>query len=89
MQEEAPEGWTVPIHGSLLVPVLVAGVPRPIGVALVAFVMIVSGPMGMWFLGIPLGILFYVIARALSQWESLWFEIGRAHLLLPSVFETH
>ena len=87
MQQEETEGWVVPVHQSLLTPVMVAGVPRPVAVILVAFTMIVSGPLGMWFLGIPLGIFFYVVARALSQWEELWFEIGRLHLLLPSIFE--
>ena len=89
MKQEETEGWVVPVHQSLLIPVMVAGIPRPIAVALVGFVMIVSGPMGMWFLGIPLGILFFVIARALSSWEALWFEIGLAHLRLPSIFEAH
>lgn len=88
MRPERPEGWVVPLHTSLSSAVLLMGVPRPVGILILMISLVITMSLGLWYLGIPLGIGSWALAAWLTRLDANWFEIGRVHLRLPKTFGT-
>lgn len=85
--DQEPEGWHVPVHQSLITPILLMGLPRPFAILLAMLVLVISMPMGLWYLGIPLGVVAWGVGSWLTRLDPAWFELGRIHIRQPSVFE--
>ena len=85
---ERPEGWAVPVHASLTQPQLILGMPRGFAIVLSTAVMIITMPMNLWFVGLPLGLIFWVLGATLTRWDEAWFEAGHRHLIQPGVLGT-
>ncbi|WP_154661980.1 VirB3 family type IV secretion system protein [Phycisphaera mikurensis] len=73
---------------SLVTPVLLMGVPRPVGILILMVSLIITMSLGLWYLGIPLGLGCWALATWLTRLDPQWFEIGQVHLRLPKVFHT-
>ena len=70
----APEGFEVPLHRSLVEPMLLAGLPRT--VALVLWTGVGAFAFGLhqiWVL--PLGIVLHVVAAAATKADPYFFDI--------------
>ncbi len=73
------EGYAVPIHHSLTVPLLLAGVPRR--VALLNGTIVAAMALGLHnVLAIPVGILVHLVAVYATKWDPFFLEIGINHM---------
>ena len=62
--------------------------PRGFAILLAMGVLIITMPLNLWFIGIPLGVVLWILGAALTQWDEAWFDAGHRHLLQPGVYET-
>jgi type IV secretion system protein VirB3 len=83
MMEQEPTGFRVPIHRSLIEPVMMGGIPRNIallnGFATFSLVM---GAHNLWVL--PLGIISHLVLMALYRRDKHILAIIKANLSRPS-----
>ena len=89
MNPEKPEGWHVVVHRSLTTPILLGGLPRGAAILILMATLLISISMELWFIGLPLGGVCWLLGRWLTRQDPAWFDIGRAHLFTPSKYEVH
>jgi type IV secretion system protein VirB3 len=83
----APDGYEVPLHRSLVDPILVAGLPRTAGLALwTGIAALVLGGHQVWIL--PIGLVLHVAGVAAAKHDPYFFDvfvraIKTRHRLLP------
>jgi type IV secretion system protein TrbD len=76
---EATEGYVVPIHHSLTVPLLLAGVPR--SVALLNGTVVAALALGLHnLLAIPVGLIVHLLAVYATKWDPFFLEVGINHI---------
>lgn len=85
--ETIPEGFRVPIHRSLTVPVMLGGLPRKIailnGTLVISFVV---GAHNLWIL--PLGILSHLVLVALHRHDPHILSVLKRNLNRPSLLRS-
>lgn len=81
--EPMPEGFSVPIHRSLTVPVMLGGLPRKIailnGTVIIAFVV---GAHNLWIL--PIGIVTHLVLVALHRRDPEILAVLKRNINRPS-----
>lgn len=81
--DKIPEGFSVPIHRSLTMPVMLGGLPRHIailnGTVIISFVL---GAHNLWVL--PVGILSHLVLVALHKRDAQILPIIKCNLNRPS-----
>ena len=69
-----PDGFEVPVHRSLVEPILVAGLPRTVALTLwTAIAAFVLGGHQLWVL--PIGVVLHVAAAAVTKSDPYFFDI--------------
>lgn len=80
--EKLPEGFSVPIHRSLTLPLMLGGLPRKIailnGTLIISFVV---GAHNLWIL--PLGILSHLILLALHRRDPQILDVLKRNINRP------
>jgi type IV secretory pathway TrbD component len=74
------DGFEVPFHNSLAEPIMLGGVPRMYMIGNFVFTMELCLGMGVWWLGIPAGILIHAIGYALTKRDPYFFGTLSKHL---------
>jgi len=82
------DGYEVPLHSSLAEPTLFAGVPREFGILTVVLTLVVALGLGLWWLGLPLGLGIYSIALILTRRDPHWLPVFRRHLRQPAFLDS-
>lgn len=81
--KDAPDGFSVPIHRSLTVPVMLGGLPRKIailnGTLIISFVL---GAQTLWIL--PLGVVTHLLLAALHRRDPDILAVLRRNMQKPS-----
>lgn len=73
------EGYEVPIHHSLTVPLLLAGVPRRF--ALLNGTVVAALALGLHnLLAIPIGLVVHLVAVYATKYDPFFLEVGINHL---------
>ena len=80
MTPDDPEGFRIPIHQSLTIEHLMAGIPRTLCIVIWTFVVALSLPLRTWY-AIPLGIFFHAVAYAASRRDPQFWEVFRRAIL--------
>lgn len=76
---EKIEGYEALLHQSLMVPLLIAGVPRR--VALLNGTVVAALALGLHnLLAVPVGLLVHMIAAYATKWDPFFLEIGINHM---------
>jgi type IV secretion system protein VirB3 len=76
-------GLEIPLYQSLTQPILMGGVPRTFAILLWMFVMILSIPLHLFYIGIPFGIFTHSLAAWLTKRDPHFFEVLVRHLRQP------
>lgn len=74
------DGYEVPIHSSLVAAILMGGVPKPFALCNLTVSAILTLGLGVWWVGVPIGLTLHSVATALTNSDPLWFEVGRRHV---------
>jgi type IV secretion system protein TrbD len=74
-----PEGFRVPIHTSLTLHHLMAGIPRTLCIVIWTFVVALSMPLHTWY-AIPLGAFFHAVAYAAAKRDPVFWDVLRRAL---------
>lgn len=82
------EGFEVPLHLSLTQPMLLAGVPRPFAILNGTTCAALTLGLGVWWLGLPLGVGLHITAYYLTKKDPLWFDVLRRHMRHKSHLES-
>jgi type IV secretion system protein TrbD len=78
--EEEPSGYELPIFTSLTQPVLMGGIPRSVAILNGTVAVLISLPLGLPYIGIPLGIAVHAIAAYATKRDAYFFEILKRHV---------
>lgn len=82
------EGYEIPLHLSLTQPILMGGVPRMFAILNGTVTAVLVLGLGVWWLGLPLGITLHAIACTITKKDPLWFDVFRRHLRHKSYLES-
>lgn len=74
------DGLSIPLFQSLTQPILLGGVPRTFAILNGMFAMILSVPLGLFYVGVPLGIFLHALAAWLTKRDPHFFEVLMRHL---------
>lgn len=81
----ALEGFEIPIHRSLIEPILMGGVPRTI--ALINGTLVAALGLGLHsFLAFPVGILIHLLALAATRADPDFFSCFRRHIKQKNLY---
>lgn len=75
-----PDGFEVPFHTSLAEPIQFGGVPRVFAIVNGVFATVLTLSLGVWWLGIPVGVALHLIAYALTKNDPYFFSVLGRHL---------
>jgi type IV secretion system protein TrbD len=82
-QDDIP-GFTVPVHRSLIEPILLGGAPRALAIANGTLAAAVGLGLRLWLVGI----LIWAIGHGLAVWaarrDPLFVDVVRCHLRIPA-----
>ncbi|MGE3317059.1 MAG: VirB3 family type IV secretion system protein [Planctomycetaceae bacterium] len=84
---QLPDGFEIPLHQSLTEPMLLAGVPRQLGIVTLLFTLLTSLALQVWWIGLPVGAAVHAITAALTRYDPHWWAIVRAHLRQPTFLD--
>lgn len=79
-REIEPEGYSIPFHGSLAEPIMFGGVPRTFAILNGAFAAELTLGLGVWWLGVPVGVGLHMLAFALHKRDPYYFTTLVRHL---------
>ena len=71
-----PDGYRIPIHQSLTIEHLMAGVPRTLCIVIWTFVVALSLPLRTWY-AIPVGVFFHIVAAAAARRDPQFWDVFR------------
>jgi type IV secretion system protein VirB3 len=77
---EIPEGYQIELFTALTQPILLGGAPRTFAILNGVMTVLISLPLSLPWLGIPLGIAAHSMAVFLTKRDSYFFEILLRHL---------
>lgn len=81
----AREGYEIPIHRSLIQPILIGGVPRTI--ALINGTLVAALGLGLHsFLALPAGLIIHFLALAATRVDPDFFSCFRRHLRQKNIY---
>jgi type IV secretory pathway TrbD component len=75
-----PEGYEIPIFTSLTQPILMGGVPRSVAILNGTAAILISMPLGLPFIGIPLGITVHAISAYATKRDQYFFDVLKRHI---------
>lgn len=78
--EQIPEGFEIDLFTSLTQPILVGGVPRTFAILNATATAIICLPLGLPFLGLPIGFAAHAVAAWMAKRDPHFFEILMRHL---------
>ena len=78
--EQLPEGFEIDLFTSLTQPILFGGVPRTFAILNGTMTAIISLPLGLPLLGLPIGLCAHALAAWMTKRDSYFFEILMRHL---------
>ena len=84
---ELPQDFFVPCHAKISAKVTMALLPRNLAIGLIAFGFLVSIPVRLPMLGIPLTLALWVLARIAFQAEPYFLEVFIRHAGQPTHLE--
>ena len=76
MSTDEPEGFRIPIHQSLTIELLLAGIPRTLCRGIWTFVVALSLPLRTWY-AIPLGVFFHSVSYAATRRDPQFWDVFR------------
>ncbi len=76
----AIDGFEVPFHNSLAEPIQFGGVPRVFAIVNGVFAAVLTLSLGVWWLGLPVGIGLHLVAYALTKRDPYFFAVLNRHL---------
>lgn len=74
------DGFEVPFHNSLAEPITLMGVPRMYAILNFVFTAELCVGLGVWWLGIPSGLVIHTIGYALTKRDPYFFATLNRHL---------
>jgi type IV secretory pathway TrbD component len=74
----------IELFQSLTEPIMLAGVPRAFAIMNATMATVISMPLQLWYIGIPLGIIVHGVAAYLCKRDPYFFQILVRHLKQPS-----
>jgi Type IV secretory pathway, TrbD component len=77
-------GIEIELFQSLTQPVLLAGVPRPLAIMNATIAAVISMPLQLFYIGIPLGLLVHAVAAWLTKRDPYFFAALIRHMKQPS-----
>ena len=77
---EFPEGYQIELFTALTQPILLGGAPRMFAILNGVMTVLISLPLSLPLLGIPLGIAAHSLAVFLTKRDSYFFEILLRHM---------
>lgn len=80
------DGFEIPFHAGPTERILLGGVPRAMAISNATVATAITLPLGLWYIGIPLGIGVHLGGRYLCKRDPYFFENLRRHLRHPSDF---
>ena len=83
-----PDGYEVPVHQSLEQQVLLGGVPRSFAILNFTLAAVLTVGLGVWWLGLPLGVAVHMVAAWATTLDPLWFDVIKRHIRLPRHLES-
>lgn len=84
MADGEPDGYEIPFHSGPTERIFIGGVPRSIAICNATVAAAITLPLGIWYVGIPLGIIVHMIARYLCKRDPFFFENLRRHIRHPA-----
>lgn len=82
-----PEGFELPVHLALTQPVLIAGVPRELGILTLVFALVLILGLHLWLFGLVFGLAAHGAAVALTKVDPYWLLVFRRHLRAPKFLD--
>jgi len=73
-------GFEVAFHNSLAEPIQLGGVPRVFAIVNGVFAAVLTLSLGVWWLGLPVGISLHLVAYALTKRDPYFFAVLSRHL---------
>lgn len=82
--DDAVPGFHVPVHRSLIDPILLGGAPRAVAIANGTLAAAIALGLRLWLIGA----VFWIVGHTLAVWgakrDPLFIEVGRLHLRYPA-----
>ena len=78
--ELTPEGFEIDLFTSLTQPILFGGVPRAFAILNGTMTAIIALPLGLPFVGVPIGLGAHAVAAWMTRHDPYFFEILLRHL---------
>lgn len=85
--EDLPDGYRVELHTQISAPITMAGVPRQWAIMIGTAVLVVSLGLRMPYVGVPMGLAFWIAAYAITKDDPHFFEVARRHIHHPAHLE--
>lgn len=80
---DRPEGFELPLAGSLTQPILMAGLPREYAILMGTLALVLGLALKLWWLGLT----WWGVAHALGLWfakaDARFLDVLRRHLSMP------
>lgn len=78
--DQIPEGYEIDLFTSLTQPILFGGVPRTFAILNCTLAAVISMPLGVPLLGIPMGLFAHGVAAWMTKRDPYFFETLMRHL---------
>lgn len=85
--ENAPDGYEIDLFTSLTQPIQMGGVPRGFAILNATVAAVISLPLGLPLLGVPLGLGCHAIAAWMTKRDPYFFEILLRHVRQASYWD--
>jgi type IV secretion system protein VirB3 len=82
-----PRGYRIECHAHVSAPITLGGVPRGLAIGIGIFGLIVSLPLKMPYLGIPLAMAIWAAAYRITKDDPYYPTVVRRHIYHPSHLE--
>ena len=88
MEDNIPENYYAPVHQSLIVPVMLAGVPRKFAFINWTTALAVSFGLHMPWIGLPIGLVLHIIVASITKNDVFWMSVLMRYLRQPTRLDT-
>lgn len=78
--EEIPEGYRLALHTQVSAPITIAGIPRNYAIFVGTVVLVLSMPLRMPYIGIPVGAALWPLVYTLTKDDPHLFEVAKRHI---------
>lgn len=85
--DKLPLGYRIECHAHVSAPITLAGVPRGLAIGIGIFALIVSFPLKMPYLGVPLGTIIWAAAYRVTKDDPHYPTVVRRHIYHPTHLE--